>query len=133
LRNSNGTFLAPRYISEWLLVACSLPSRIDPERMPGRLIEVGHRRAPGLDQRGVQVVVEQVQPQDIGWLRDLPHRREIRRDDFGVLSACLLRKRPHAADRIVLEVGNFGRHEAADPSFGSHGVGEDAGPIAVRN
>src|SRR4249919_223514 len=34
-------------------------------------IEVSRRRAPGLDQRGVEIVVEQVQPQDIRWLRDL--------------------------------------------------------------
>ena len=26
---------------------------------------------------------------------------------------------------------NFGRHEAVDPSFGSHDVGEEAGPVAV--
>ena len=29
--------------------------------------------------------------------------------------ARLLRERPHAADRIVLEVDGFGGHEAADP------------------
>jgi len=28
-------------------------------------IELGGRRAPGLDQRGVKIVVEQVQPQDV--------------------------------------------------------------------
>jgi hypothetical protein len=31
-------------------------------------------------------------------------------------------KRPHAADRIVLELGDFGRHEAVDPSFGSQAI-----------
>ncbi len=41
-------------------------------------IEVGRRRAPGLDQVGVQVVVEQMQPQHIRRLRDLPHRHEVR-------------------------------------------------------
>ena len=35
------------------------------------------------------------------------------------------------ADRIVLEVGDLGRHEAVDPSFGSDDVGEEAGPVAV--
>jgi hypothetical protein len=94
-------------------------------------IEVGRRRAFRLDQRGVEIVVEQVQPQDIRWLRDLRHRHEVRRDGFDVLSARLLRERPHAADRIVLEVGDFGRHEAVDPSFGSHDVGEETGPLAV--
>jgi len=53
-------------------------------------------------------------------LRGLRHRHEVRRDDFDILSARLLRKRPHAADRIVLEVGEFGRHEAVDPSFGAY-------------
>ena len=33
-------------------------------------IEVGRRRAPGLDQCGVEIVVEQVQPQDIRWSQD---------------------------------------------------------------
>jgi hypothetical protein len=33
-------------------------------------IEVGRRCALGLDQRGVEIVIEQVQPQDIRWLRD---------------------------------------------------------------
>jgi len=94
-------------------------------------IEVSRRRASGLDQRGVEIVVEQVQPQDIRWLRGLRHRHEVRRDGFDVPSARLLRKRPHAADWIVLEVGDFGRHEAVDPSFGSHDVGEVAGPVAV--
>jgi len=56
---------------------------------------------------------------------------EFRGDDFDVLSARLLRKHPHAADRIVLEVGHFGRHEAVDPSFGSHDIGEKTGPVAV--
>ncbi|HEV8106912.1 MAG TPA: hypothetical protein VGP97_05250, partial [Burkholderiales bacterium] len=46
-------------------------------------------------------------------------------------SARLFRKRLHAANRIVLEVSDFGRHEAVDPSFGSYGVGEEAGPLAV--
>ncbi len=94
-------------------------------------IEVGRRRALGLNQRGVEIVVEQVQPQDIRGLRDLRHRDDVRRDGFNVLSARLFRKRPHAADWIVLEVGDFGRHEAVDPSFGSHDVGEETGPVAV--
>jgi hypothetical protein len=64
-------------------------------------------------------------------LRDVRHRNEIRRDGFDVLSARLFRKRPHAADRIILEVGHFGRHEAVDPSFGTHDVGKYTGPIAV--
>jgi hypothetical protein len=79
----------------------------------------------------VKIVVEQVQPQDIRWFRHLRHRHEVRRDGFDVLSAQLLCKRPHAADRIVLEVGDFGRHEAVDPPFGSHDVGEETGPVAV--
>ena len=41
-------------------------------------IEVGRRRAPCLDQRGVKIVVEQVQPQDICGLRGLRHRHEVR-------------------------------------------------------
>jgi len=41
-------------------------------------IEVGRRRTAGLDQRGVEIVVEQVQPQDIRWLRGLRHRDEVR-------------------------------------------------------
>nr|WP_197681329.1 hypothetical protein [Afipia sp. GAS231] len=94
-------------------------------------IELGRRRAPGLDQRGVEIVVEQMQPQDIRWLRGLRHRHEVRRDGFDVLSVRLRRKRPHAADRIVLEVGDFGWHEAVDSSFGSHDVGEETGPVAV--
>jgi len=94
-------------------------------------IEVGRRRAPGLDKLGVEIVVEQVQPQDVRWLRGLRHRHEVCRDGFDVLSARLLRKRLHAADRIVLEVGDFGRHEAEDPSLGSHDVGEQARPVAV--
>jgi len=57
-----------------------------------------------------------VQPHDIRWLRGLRQRDEVRRDGFDVLSARLLRERPHAADRIVLEVGDFSRHEAVDPS-----------------
>src|SRR5690606_9234513 len=48
-----------------------------------------------------------------------------------VLPPRLLRERPHAADRIVVEVGDFGRHEAVDPSFGFRDVGEDSGPVAV--
>src|SRR5450755_3624588 len=72
-----------------------------------------------------------MQPQDIRWLRGLRHRNEVRRDGFDVLSARLLRKRPHVADRIVLEVGHFGRHEAVDASFGSHDIGEETGPVAV--
>src|SRR3984957_12152818 len=94
-------------------------------------IEPGRRRALGLDQRGVEIVIEQVQPQDIRCLRGPRHRHEIRRDGFDVLSVWLLRKHPYAADRVVLEVGDFGRHEAADPSFRSHDVGEETGPIAV--
>ena len=94
-------------------------------------IELGRRRAPGLDQLGVEIVVEQVQPQYVRWLGGLRHRDQVRRDGFDVLPARLLRKRLHAADRIVLEVGDFGRHEAVDPSFGSHDVGEETGPIAV--
>jgi hypothetical protein len=94
-------------------------------------IEGGRRRALFLHQRGVEIVVKQVQPQDIRRLRGLRHRHEVRRDGFDVLSARLLRKRAHAADRIVLEVRNFGRHEAVDPSFGSHDVGEETGPVAV--
>ena len=64
-------------------------------------------------------------------MRGPRHRHEVRRDGFDVLSALLLRKHPHAADRIVLEVGNFGRHEVVDPSFGSHDVGEETAPVAV--
>src|SRR5208282_6459546 len=105
------------------------PTGLQP--LVGSSIEVSRRRAPGLDQRGVEIVVEQVQPQDIYWLGGLRHRNEVRRDGFDVLSARLLRKRPHAADRIVLEVGHFGRHEAVDPSFRSHDVGEETGPVAV--
>ena len=70
-----------------------------------------------------EIVVEQLQPQDIRWLRGLRHRHEVHRYDFDVLSVRLLRQRLHATDRIVLEVGDFGRHEAVDPSFGSHDVG----------
>ncbi len=33
-------------------------------------------------------------------------------------------KRPHAADWEVLEIGNFGPHEAVDPSLGSQDAGE---------
>src|SRR3984893_6045359 len=94
-------------------------------------IEVSRRRAFSLDESGVEIMVEQVQPQDIRRLRGLRHRHEVRRDGFDVLSARLLRKRSHAADRIVLEVGDFGRHEAVEPSFGSNDVGEEAGPVAV--
>jgi hypothetical protein len=79
----------------------------------------------------VQIVVEQVQPQDIRWLGYLRHRHKVRGDDFDVLSAWLLRKRSHVADRIVLEVGDFSRHEADNSSFGSHDVGEETGPVAV--
>ncbi len=82
-------------------------------------IEVGRRRALLLDQRSVEIVIEQVQPQHIRWLRDLRHRDEVRRDGLDVLSAGLLRERLHEADRIVLEVGDFGRHEAVDPTSGS--------------
>ncbi len=39
-------------------------------------------------------------------------------------SAAALRKRPHPADRIVLEVGDFGWRTLPGPSFGSHDVGE---------
>jgi hypothetical protein len=94
-------------------------------------IEVGRRRALGLDQRGVEIIVEQVQPKDIRSLHDFRYRHKVRRDGFDFLSARLLRKRPHAADRIVLEVGDFGRYEAVDPSLGSHDVGKEAGPVAV--
>jgi hypothetical protein len=93
-------------------------------------IEMGRRRALGLDQRGVEIMVKQVQPQDIRWWHDLRYRHKVRRDGFDVLSARLRRKRPHAADRIVLEVGDFGRHEAKNLSFGSHHVGEQARPVA---
>jgi hypothetical protein len=64
-------------------------------------------------------------------LRGFRHRHEVRRNGFDVLSARLLRKRPYASDRIVLEVGYFGRHEAVNPSFGSHDVGEQAGRVTV--
>ena len=37
----------------------------------------------------------------------------------------------YTADRIVLEVGDFVRHEAVDSSFGSHDVREETGPVAV--
>ena len=94
-------------------------------------IEVGRRRALLLNQRCVEIVVEQVQPQDICGLRGLLHRDEVRRDGFDVLSARLLRERPHAADRVVIEMGDFGRHEAVDPTLGSHDVGELARPVAV--
>jgi hypothetical protein len=69
-------------------------------------IEGGRRSALGPDQRGVEIVVEQVQPHDVRLLRGLRHRHEIPRDRFDVLSAWLLRKRPHAADRIIFEVGD---------------------------
>src|SRR6185369_10171709 len=62
---------------------------------------------------------------------DLLHRHEVRRDGYDILSARSLRKRADAADRIILEVGDFGRHEAVDPAFGSHDVGEETGPVAV--
>src|SRR5471032_2666869 len=70
-------------------------------------------------------------PHDIRGLHRLRHRHQVRRDRFDVLSARLLRQRPHEADRIVLEVGDFGRHEAEDPPLGSHDVGEQARPVAV--
>jgi hypothetical protein len=63
-------------------------------------------------------------------LRDLRQRYEVRRDGFDVVSARLLRERLHAADWIVLEVSDFRRHEAEDPPFGSHDVGEETGPVA---
>ncbi len=47
-------------------------------------IEVGRRRAPGLDQRGVEIVVKQVQPQDIRWLSDLRNRHEVGGNGFDV-------------------------------------------------
>jgi hypothetical protein len=40
-------------------------------------IEVSRRRALGLDQRGVKIVVEQVKPYDIRWLRYLRRRHEV--------------------------------------------------------
>ena len=61
------------------------PTRLQP--LVDGSIEVGRRCAPGLDQRGVEIVVEQVQPQDIRWLRGLRHRHEVRRDGFDVFSA----------------------------------------------
>jgi hypothetical protein len=64
-------------------------------------------------------------------LRDLRHRDEVRRDGFDVFSARLLRECLHAAELIFHYSGDFGRHEAVDPSFGSHDVGEEARPIAV--
>src|ERR1700761_5111781 len=94
-------------------------------------IEVRRRRAPGLDQVGVQVVVEQVQPQHIRRLRDFPHRYEVRRDGFDVLPARLVRQPTHAAERIVFEVGDFSRHEAVDPPLGTDDVGEAPGPVAI--
>src|ERR1700761_6280366 len=72
-----------------------------------------------------------MQPQNLRWLRDLRQRDEFRRDGVDVLPAWLLRERSHQADRIVLEVRDFGRHEAVDPTFGSHDVGEETGPVAV--
>jgi hypothetical protein len=90
-------------------------------------IELFRRCALGLNQGGVQIVVEQVQPQNVRCLCGLRHRHEVRRDGFDVLSAGLLRKRPHSANRVVLEMGDFGRHEAVDPSFGSHDVGNVGG------
>jgi C-terminal processing protease CtpA/Prc len=42
-------------------------------------------------------------------LGGLRHRYEVRRDDFDVLSARLLRERPHAVDRIVFHAGDLGR------------------------
>ena len=111
---------------------------IDDDIEPARLqpiidsaIEVGRRRAARLDQCGVEVVVKQVQPQDIRRWRGVQHRHQVRRDGLHVLSVRLLRKRLHAADRIVLEVGDLGRHEAVDPSFGSNNVGEQTGPVAL--
>ena len=66
-------------------------------------IEGVRRRALVLDQRGVEIVVEQVEPQDIRGLRDLRHRDEVRGDGVDVLPARLLRERAHEADRIVLK------------------------------
>jgi hypothetical protein len=42
----------------------------------------------------MEIVVEQVQPQDVRWLRGLQYRDEVRRDGFDILSARLLRMRP---------------------------------------
>jgi len=94
-------------------------------------IEVGRRRAPGLDQRGVEIVVKTGAATGhplVAWPPASPRGppRRLRRS-----LARFLRKRPHVADRIVLEVGDFGRHEAVDPSFGPHDVGEETGPVAV--
>src|SRR3546814_13916193 len=47
------------------------------EQLVHGAIEVGSRRASGPDQRGVEIVVEQMQPQDIRWLRDLGQRQEV--------------------------------------------------------
>src|SRR6202035_4699254 len=94
-------------------------------------IELGRRRALRLHQLGVQIVVEQVQPQYIRGLRRLRHRYEVRRNGFDILSARFFCKRPHAADWIIFEVGNFSRHEAVNPAFRSHDLGEETGPVAV--
>lgn len=63
-----------------------------PQPLVDGSIEAGRSRAPGLDQRGMEIGVEQVQPQHIRWLHGLRHRHEIRRDDFDVVSAWLLGK-----------------------------------------
>ena len=41
-------------------------------------IKVGRRRALGLDQHRVEIVVEKMQPQDIRWLHGLRHHHEVR-------------------------------------------------------
>jgi hypothetical protein len=76
-------------------------------------------------------VVEEVQPQDIRCLHDLPQCNEVCRNGLDILSARLFCKRPYLADRIVLEAGDLGRHEAEDPSLPSHDVGEKTGPVAT--
>lgn len=82
-----------------------VPTRLDP--IVHGAIEVGRRRVLGLHQRGVEIVVEQVQPQDIRGLRDFRHRHEVRRNRLDVCPARLLRQRTHVADRIVLEVADL--------------------------
>jgi hypothetical protein len=79
----------------------------------------------------VEIMIEQVQPQNSRWLRGLRHRHDVRRDSFDIVPARLLRERLHVAERIILEVGDFGWHEGVDPSLGSHDVGEETGPVAV--
>src|SRR6185312_13642178 len=66
----------------------------------------------------MEVVIEQVQPHGIPLWHALRQRHQVRRDDLHILSSRLLRQGPGAADRIVVEMGDLGRHEAVDPSFG---------------